>query len=64
MVDPEVWRGQETVSNDLSYYACNNSCFMTFALKSVHGLTEVGVLHGDGPRTPPGCLDGPGKSFN
>ena len=42
----------------------NNSCFMTFALKSVPGLTEVGVLHGDGPRTPPGCLDGPGKSFN
>ena len=33
----------------------NNSCSMKYALKSVPGLTDVGVLHGDedGPSTPP-----------
>ena len=32
----------------------NNSCSMKYALKSVPGLADVGVLHGDGdgPRTP------------
>ena len=43
----------------------NNFCFMKYALKSVPGLADVGVPHGDGdgPRTPPRCLEGPGKSF-
>ena len=33
----------------------NNSCSMRYALKSVPGLADVGVPHGDGvgPRTPP-----------
>ena len=33
----------------------NNSCSLKYALKSVPGLADVGVLHGDGdgPRTPP-----------
>ena len=32
----------------------NNSCSIKYALKSVPGLADVGVLHGDGdgPRTP------------
>ena len=29
---------------------------MKYALKSVPGLADVGVLHGDGPRTPSRCL--------
>ena len=43
----------------------NNSCPMKFALKSVSGLADVGVLHGDGngPRTPPRCLERSEKSF-
>ena len=43
----------------------NNSCSMKYALKSGPGLADVGVLHedGDGPGSPPRCLDGPGKSF-
>ena len=33
----------------------NNFCYMKYAEKSVPGLADVGVLHGDGdgPRTPP-----------
>ena len=43
----------------------NNSCSMKYALKSVPGLADVGVLHGagDGPRSPPRCLERLGKSF-
>ena len=43
----------------------NLSCSMKYALKSVPGLADVGVLHGvgDGLRTPPRCLEGIGKSF-
>ena len=33
----------------------NNLCFMKYALKSVPGLADVGVLHGDG--------DGPGSKI-
>ena len=41
----------------------NNISFMKYALKSVPGLADVGVLHGDGdgPRTPPRCLEKSGK---
>ena len=58
---PDVWRGQEKVSNDMP----NNLSFMKYHLKSVPGLADVGVLHGDevGPRTPPRCLEESGKSF-
>ena len=33
----------------------DNFCFMKYVLKSVPGLADVGVLHGDGnsPRTSP-----------
>ena len=43
----------------------NNISSMKYSLKSVPGLADVGVLHGDGdgPRTPPRCLEGSGKSF-
>ena len=36
---------------------------MKYALKSVPGLTDVGVPHGDGdgPRAPPRCPGGPEK---
>ena len=43
----------------------NNFCFMKYAPKSDPGQAEFGVLHGDGdgPRTPPRCLERSGKSF-
>ena len=43
----------------------NNSFSMKYALKTVPGLADVGVLHGDGdgPRTPPRCLKRSGNSF-
>ena len=45
----------------------NNFSFMNYAEKSVPGLADVGVPHGDGdgdgPRTPPRWLEGSGKSF-
>ena len=43
----------------------NNFSFMKYAEKSVPDLADVGVLHGDGdgPRTPPRCLEMSGKSF-
>ena len=38
----------------------NNTSSLKYALKSVPGLADVGVLHGDGdgPRTAPRCLEG------
>ena len=38
---------------------------MECALKSVPGLADIGVLHGDGngPKTSPKCLEWPGKFF-
>ena len=43
----------------------NNVSSMNYSLESVPGLADVGVLHGDGdgPRTPPRCLERSGKSF-
>ena len=43
----------------------NNFSFMKYAEKSVPGLADVGVPHGDGdgPRTPPRCLEGARKKF-
>ena len=37
----------------------NNISFMMYALKSVPGLADAGVPHGggDGPRTPPRCME-------
>ena len=41
----------------------NNISRMKFTLKSVPGLADVGVLHGDGdgPRAQPRCQGGPEK---
>ena len=38
---------------------------MKYALKSIPGLADVGVPHGDGdgPRTPPRCMEGVWKKF-
>ena len=43
----------------------NNFSFMKYAEKSVPGLADVGVPHGDGdgPRTPPRCMEGVWKKF-
>ena len=43
----------------------NNISSVIYALKSVPGLADVGVLHGDGdvPRTPPRWLEGVWKKF-
>ena len=61
---PDVRRGQEKFQMT-NFTMPNNSCSMKYALKSVPGLADVGVLHGDGdgPRTPPRCLERSGKSF-
>ena len=42
-----------------------NSSLMKYALKAVPGVADVGDPHGDGdgPRTPPRCLDGVRKKF-
>ena len=64
MVDLEVWRGQEKFQ--ITYLTMlNNFCFMKYALKSVPGLADVGVPHGDGdgPRTPSRCPQWLGKSI-
>ena len=43
----------------------NNISFMKYALKSVPGLADDGVPHGngDGPRTPHRCLEFSGNFF-
>ena len=42
----------------------NNFSYMKYAVKSVPGLAEVGVPHGDGEsRAPPRCQGGFGKNF-
>ena len=59
-----VWGGLEKIK--MTYFTMpNNMSSMKLALKSVPGLPDVGVLHGDGdgPRTPPRCLEGSGKNF-
>ena len=41
----------------------NNVSSMKYSLKSVPGLADVGVLDGDGPRTPPRSLERSLKSL-
>ena len=41
----------------------NNISSTKYALKLFPGLAVVGVHHGDGPRTPPRCLEGVQKKF-
>ena len=45
------------------FYLINNSFSTKYAPKSVPGLADVGILHGNGPRTPPRCLERSGKGF-
>ena len=54
---PDVWIGMEK-SGMTNLTMLNNFCFMKYALKSVPGLADDGVPHGDGdgPRTPSRCL--------
>ena len=61
---PDVRRGQEKIQMT-NFTMPNNFYSMKYSLKSVPGLADVGVLHGDGygPRTPPRCVGGSGKSF-
>ena len=56
-----VWKKFQVTNFDMP----NNVSSMKYALKSVPGLADVGVPHGDGdgPRTPPRWPDGPRKSF-
>ena len=44
----------------------NNLPSMKYSLKSVPGLADVGVFHGDGdgPRAPPRCPGGPENISN
>ena len=51
---PDVWGGQKELQMT-NFTMPINSCFMKCALKSVPGLADVGVPHGDGdgPRAPP-----------
>ena len=43
----------------------NNISYLKHALKTVTGLADVGVLHGDGdgPRAPSRCMEGVWKNF-
>ena len=50
---PDVWGRSGKKLQITNFYRPNNVSFMTHALKSVPGLADVGVPHGDedGPRT-------------
>ena len=56
---PPRWMGQVWKKFQMTNFIMpNNSCSMKYALKSVPGLADVGVPHGDGDgsRTPPRCM--------
>ena len=61
---PDVWRDREKFQMT-NITMPNNFTFMKYAEKSVPGLADVGVPHGDGdgPRTPPRWLEGVWKKF-
>ena len=56
-----VWKKFQMTNNTTP----NNFSFMKYAEKSVPGLADVGVPHGDGdgPRTPPRWLEGAWRKF-
>ena len=65
-LDPTQMSGEVRKRFQMTNYTMPiNSCSMKYALKSVTGLADVGVLHGDGdgPRTPLKCQERSGKSF-
>ena len=56
---PDVWRGGVWKKFQMTNFVMpNNVSFMKYALKSVLGLADVGVPHGngDGPKAPPRCV--------
>ena len=61
---PDVRRGQEKIQMT-NFTMPSNFSSMKYSLKSVPGLADVGVLHGegDGPRAAPRWLEGSEKSF-
>ena len=61
---PDVWRAKKKFQI-INPTMPNNFSFIKYAQKSVPGLADVGVPHGDGdgPRTPSRCLEWSGKSF-
>ena len=63
-LQPDV-RGVRKKFKMTNFTMPNNISFMKYALKSVPGLVDVGVHHGDGdgPRTPPRWLEGVWKQF-
>ena len=46
--NPDVWRGLSKFTTT-NFTIPDNSCSMKYALESVPGLVDVGVLHGDTP---------------
>ena len=57
---PDVWSGQKKFQRT-NFSMPNIVSSIKYSLKSVLGLADVGVLHGDGdgPRAPPRCPGGP-----
>ena len=62
---PDVWMGVWKKFQMTNPTMPNNVSSMKYALKSTPGLADVRVPHGDGdgPTTPPRCMEGSGKSF-
>ena len=62
---PDVWRVRKKFQMT-NFTMPNNISSMKYALKSVPGLADVGVPHGDGdgPSAPPRCLGGLEKVSN
>ena len=61
---PDVWRVWKCFR--ITYFTmANKISFMKHDLKSVPGLADVGVPHGDGdgPGPPPRCMEGVWKKF-
>ena len=54
----DVWREVWKKCHLTNFGMPNNVSFMKYALKSVLGLADVGIPHGDvnGSRTPPRCV--------
>ena len=59
-IHPDVWWGPAKSFQMTNLTIPNNFSFMKHAEKLVPGLDDVGVPHGngDGPRTPPRCMEG------
>ena len=62
---PRCRGGVQKIFQMTNFTLPNNISTVKYALKSVPGLADVGVPHGDGdgPRTPPRCMEGFWKKF-